>query len=130
MTAEFCERLCLDPWPGNVRQLKSFALSLRAAIAADAPLTAAHFDACRPSTRNENDVADAPQARAPAERRASDVLESRRDQVLAVVAEDGNLAALARDLLVSKDSLYRFLNRTAPGWRARREQARRAGGAG
>jgi DNA-binding NtrC family response regulator len=128
LSAEFVERLCLDPWPGNVRELSAFAERLSAA--GWSSLLIPELEACRHESPRER--TPPPPEAAPARRsaRAGETLRGRGEQVIAAALRGENLTTLARALSVSKDTLYRFLNRTEPEWRVARERARRENGLG
>jgi two-component system response regulator PilR (NtrC family) len=105
-SAAACERLACELWPGNVRQLENVVL--RAALLAQGePIEVSHVEAALAPPR---DAAPAPRATAddsPAEPMDAII---RRRVLEALRSTGGNVTAAARNLAVSKVTLYRKLD--------------------
>ena len=96
--------LVAQPWPGNVRQLKS-ALHCATVLADGAPLAPRHFPALRVAT-----APAAPPAPTPAEPSSLADAESLALQQ-ALAETGGNISATARTLGVARSTVYRLMER-------------------
>jgi DNA-binding NtrC family response regulator len=109
LSARFVERLCVYDWPRNVRELKQTAERLAALHPSEPDWRCHHIAGLLPGDRTSgppNAVDSAPLSQARPGRAAREQLEA------ALGASAGNVAAAARRLGVSKQTLYRWLSET------------------
>jgi DNA-binding NtrC family response regulator len=124
LSARFVERLCVYDWPRNVRELKQTAERLAALHPNEPDWRCHHIAGLLPGERSSGPPPLA-QSAPPSPARVGRA--SRQGIETALTQAAGNVAAAARTLGVSKQTLYRWLTETGVSLEAFR-RGRPAGG--
>ena len=103
------------PWPGNIRQLRN-ELARASLKAVDGVIDRSMIEAaCTHHNGHETAGAQTPPAAAMPSVGDPSLRNAHKDMVLAALAETGgNISLAARQLKVSRNTIYRALGRTAP----------------
>jgi transcriptional regulator with GAF, ATPase, and Fis domain len=111
LTSAALEALLLEPWPGNVRQLRQ---QVEASVVRAAARQAAAVDACdlalsEPDSASATRTSRPPEASSEAGQRASRPAPSPDAVVAALGRHDGNVSHAARELGAHRAQLYRVI---------------------